>query len=114
MRNCCIKECSSRYADKDGRSFFKYVFEMKTTLFWIFEFYLFFFVLSCRVGREWVDVIKRHQPISENSQIYICDLHFDLNDICKGKTKSTVRKGAVPNLAYVFHILIVDSTDKLG
>lgn len=110
MRICCITGCSSRYADKDGRSFFKYVFKIKTIYFWVFKL---LFVLSRRVGREkvWLDVIKKYQPISENGQIYICDLHFDLNDICKGKIKSTVRKGAVPNLEYVFYYF--DSMDKL-
>lgn len=102
MKICCIKGCSSRYADKNGRSFFKYVFKMKKkTYFSVFKFLL---VLSRRVGKGngWLDAIKKHQPIIEAGEIYICDLHFDLYDISKGKTKSIVRKGAVPNLEYVF------------
>lgn len=66
-----------------------------------FEFFLFLF--SRRVARgEWLDAIKKHQTLSENRHLYICDVHFDLNDICKRERNSTVRKGAVPKLEYVF------------
>lgn len=65
---------------------------------------LFFPILLHRVNneKEWLDFIKKYQPIVENTQIFICDLHFNLNDIRIGKTKCTVRKGAVPILGYVF------------
>lgn len=72
MRICCIKGCSSRCADKDGRSFFKYAFKIKTIISG-YSTCRIQFVLPRRVGREkvWLDIIKKYQPISENGQIYI-------------------------------------------
>lgn len=76
-------------------------------LFITFDFY------TVNDGRKsWIDIIKNHQPINENIQLYVCDLHFNPSDIRMGRTKSTLRRGAVPNIKYVPRFT-VDSEDYI-
>lgn len=47
---------------------------------------------------EWINLIKNQQILDENRKLYICDLHFTLNDKQKSNQKWVLRKNAVPNI----------------
>lgn len=47
---------------------------------------------------EWICLIKNQQTLDEDRKLYICDLHFALNDMQKSNKKWLLKKNAVPNL----------------
>lgn len=56
--------------------------------------------LSVRITdrrRNWIDIIKEHQPLNANSQLYICDNHFDPKFVLILNGKKELQKEAVPN-----------------
>lgn len=59
-------------------------------------------------GKEWIAEIKRYQSLNENGDLYVCDLHFNPNDITKNTKKTILRKNAVPSIPYVSHSLTLN------
>lgn len=59
----------------------------------------------CFLKREykfvsWINVITNYQIIPQNQRLFICDLHFDVNDIKLHAKKTVLRKNAVPAIKY--------------
>lgn len=101
MRSCCIEGCRSRSTDID-RNLFEYCIG-----FWyVFSIYSDNTITSSlfRIndGRTaWLTLIREHQPINKIGRtLYICDLHFNANDIKKSSKKTVLNKNAVPNIGY--------------
>lgn len=56
-------------------------------------------MLSFRINdakNEWKNIIRQHQELNKTGKLYICDLHFNEEDIQRHKTKTTLRKNAIP------------------
>lgn len=125
MRRCCINECSSCERDPERHLFeycdnvfvenFKIINKftkiinkiiIKTRIIMI-EYYPCLFLFWCfRINngrKEWINVIKMHQPLNEIDGLYVCDLHFDPENIQKHKTKVTLRRNARLNIGYVLN-----------
>lgn len=45
---------------------------------------------------EWINIIKKHQPLNEDRRLYVCDLHFTPEMIIRHVSKTILRKNAVP------------------
>lgn len=44
--------------------------------------------------KDWLDKIKQNQPLKETEHLYVCDLHFNENDIKKTTKKVILKKDA--------------------
>lgn len=63
---------------------------------------------------QWMNIIQSHQPdisLNFDSKIHICDKHFNDEDILThGINRKSLRKGALPNLVYVY-VYIIEKFD---
>lgn len=50
---------------------------------------------------QWIEIIERHQLLKKDAKLYICDLHFNQNDVHKKGKISVLQKNAKPNIMYV-------------
>lgn len=94
MRKCCIDGCSSE----------RNLFEYNILVFWLFAPVTNSLIKSFRITvarKEWINIIKQHQSINENHKLYICDLHFNPEDIKVKNSKTSLLKNAVPHIKYV-------------
>lgn len=60
-------------------------------------------------------MIGRHQRLQENCKLYICDLHFNQNDIRQTDKKCVLQRNAKPFIMYVLlGITVLDSSNTLA
>lgn len=53
-----------------------------------------------------MEIIECGQLWTEDRILYICDLHFDQNDMKKNKNKWSLKNGATPNRTYVLLVYL--------
>lgn len=46
--------------------------------------------------QKWISIIAAHQPLTNVKTIYICDLHFDRNDLSKNGKHFRPKKNILP------------------
>lgn len=61
---------------------------------------MFVYITSCRINdsrQHWKNIIARIQSLDNiDHSLYICQFHFDPNDLIHGQNKITLRKNAIP------------------
>lgn len=58
--------------------------------------------------KGWIDIIRKYQALDESYQLYICDLHFNQNELRKTNKKTTLYKSANPCFLYVLYFFHVN------
>lgn len=118
MRICKIVGCKTNSSDKERGIFeyvknrmnftefysiFKYVFKFGDLLDY-FDYFMLFYYILCRVnGKErqkWIPMIQKHQTLNLNQTIYICDLHFNPNDLYRHGDSLRPKKNVSPQFWY--------------
>lgn len=66
--------------------------------------YTFFLYTYPRINdgrKKWINIIKRLQPLPTNKRLFVCDLHFNSNDIRKSASHTSLKKDALPCVRYL-------------
>lgn len=63
------------------------------------------YLLSIRIKGEdrqkWIPIIAAQQRLKKGKSIYICDLHFDPNDLVKNGKTLRPKKNILPRMRYI-------------
>lgn len=106
MPACVIKHCKTKSQSKD-RSLFELVIIFKLKFKFCYIFYRLkqikfeIFRIKGEDRQRWKSMIQEHQKIDEKKSIYICDLHFNRNDLVQNGKSLRPKKNILPFLRYI-------------